>query len=102
MTVTHPHHPLCGQQVEIVRIRRGADPDLIVRLPDGLYAAVAMSLTDYAASSQHDPPPDPMHLLDFNGLRQIVQFIDRIRQERCYPSTDSKGEPCSSTDSGCD
>jgi hypothetical protein len=102
VTITHPHHPLCGQQVEVVRIRRGADPDLIVRLPDGLHAAIAMSLTDYAASPEHDPPPAPMHLLDFNGLRQIIQFIDRIRQEGRYPATDSEGEPCSSTDSGYD
>jgi hypothetical protein len=61
-----------------------------------------MSLTNYAASSEHDPLPAPMHLLDFNGLRQIVQFIDRIRREGRYPSTDSQGEPCSSTDSGYD
>src|SRR6266700_5225917 len=26
VTVTHPHHPLYGQQVEIIRVRRGADP----------------------------------------------------------------------------
>jgi hypothetical protein len=43
-----------------------------------------------------------MHLLDFNGLRQIVQFIDRIRQEGRYPSTDSEGKPCSSTNPGYD
>src|SRR5260221_3785475 len=26
VTVTHPHHPLYGQQVEIIRVRRGPDP----------------------------------------------------------------------------
>ena len=31
VTITHPHHPLRGQRVEVVRVRRGADPDLIVR-----------------------------------------------------------------------
>jgi hypothetical protein len=102
VTITHPHHPHCGQQVEIVRIRRGADPDLIVRLPDGLHAAVAMSLTDYAAPSDHDPPPAPIHLLDFNGLRQVVQLIDHIRQEGRYPAAECEGETCSSDDPGYD
>jgi hypothetical protein len=101
VTVTHPHHPLCGQQVEIVRIRRGADPDLIVRLPDGLHAAVAMSLTNYTAPSDYEPPPVPIHLLDFNGLRQVVQLIDHIHQEGRYPS-ECEGETCSSVDLGYD
>ena len=102
VTVTHSHHPLCGQQVEIVRIRRGADPDLIVRFPDGLHAAIAMSLTDYAVSSDQDPPPAPMHLLDFNGLRQMVQLVDHILQEERCSGLGSEGGPCSSTDLGYD
>jgi hypothetical protein len=102
VTITHPHHPLYGQQVEIVRIRRGTDPDFIIRLPDGLHAAIAMSLTDYAAPSDHDPPPAPMHLLDFNGLCQVVQLIDHIRQEGRYPAGDSEGRTCSFANSGYD
>ena len=31
VTITHPHHPLHGQTAEVIRIRRGVDPDLIVR-----------------------------------------------------------------------
>lgn len=85
-----------------MRIRRGADPDLIVRLPDGLHAAIAMSLTNYIASSDHDPPPVPMHLLDFNGLCQVVQLIDHIRQEGRYPAEDSEGRACSSAESDYD
>src|SRR5437588_105797 len=46
VTITHPHHPLSGQRCEVVRIRRGVDPDLIVRLRDGSHAAIAMSWTD--------------------------------------------------------
>jgi hypothetical protein len=102
VTITHPHHPLYGQQVEIVRIRRGVDPDLIVRFPDGLHAAVAMSLTDYAVSAEDDLSPVPIHLLDFNGLCQIVQFIDRIRQEKCDLATVSEGRPSSVANSDYD
>ena len=81
MTIIHPHHPLCSQQVEVIRIRRGADPDLIVRLPDGLHAAIAMSWTDYAASTDPDPPPVATHLLDIKGLHQAAQLIEQIRRE---------------------
>jgi hypothetical protein len=50
VTITHPLHPLRGQRVALVRIRRGvskASTDLIVRLPDGTHAAIAISSTDY-------------------------------------------------------
>lgn len=79
MTITHPHHPLCGQQVEVIRIRRGADPDLIVKLPNGLHAAIAMSWTSYAAPATLETPPPVTPLLDFNGLRQVAQIIEQIR-----------------------
>ena len=94
MTITHPFHPLCGQQVEVVRIRWGTDPDMIIRLPDGVHAAVAVDWTDYATSTDLDPPSVAPHLLDFDGLYQAVQLIDRIRQEVRHPATDDKDESC--------
>jgi hypothetical protein len=90
VTITHPFHPLRGQQVEIIRIRSGTDPNLIVRLPDGSHAAVAVDWTDYATSSDLEPLSVPPHLLDFDGLCQVVQFIDRIRQEGQYPASDGE------------
>src|SRR3954451_16054158 len=77
VTITHPHHPLRGQRVEIVRLRRGVDPDLIVRFPDGRHAAIALSGTDYLSPPEADSPPGPVHLLDLHGLRQILQVLDR-------------------------
>lgn len=73
--MTHPHHPLYSQRVQLVRFRRGRDPDLIVRLPDGYHGAIAASLTDYAgaapvASDAGEPP-----LLLLEGLWQIAQGI---------------------------
>ncbi len=80
MRITHPHHPLYQRHVEIIRIRRGTDPDLIVRLPDGTHAAVAMSLTDYTGST--DPLAiDSPALLALAGLRQLVQLIDQWGQK---------------------
>ncbi|MBV8310823.1 MAG: hypothetical protein JO344_10590, partial [Planctomycetaceae bacterium] len=81
VTITHPHHPLRGQRVEIVRLRRGQDPDLIVRLPDGRHAAIALSGTDYLTPLEDDLPRRPDHLLDLNGLRQILQLLDRIARD---------------------
>jgi Family of unknown function (DUF5372) len=88
VTITHPHHPLCGQQVPVVVIRRGANPAVIVRLPDGTHAAVALTSTSLAAEASAFPlavatPP----LLALNGLRQIVRFIDHLRQEGRLPSS---------------
>ena len=85
MTITHPFHPLRGQQVEVVHIRRGRDPDLIIRLPNGNHTAVAMSLTDYAPTPPIEPSSGPLPLLDLEGLHQVVKFIDRLRQEGRYP-----------------
>lgn len=93
MTITHPFHPLRDQQVEVITIRRGSDPDLIIRHPDGFHAVVAMSSTDYGLSPNSDPPYGPFHLLDVEGLRQAVPLIERLSQLECScePGDD---EPC--------
>ena len=91
MTITHPHHPLRGHRVQIVRIRRGADPDLIVRLPSGLHAAVAMSWTDYASLPALDAPSTTTHLLDIDGLRRAADLIVRLRQDG--PTSTTEGGP---------
>jgi hypothetical protein len=83
VTIIHPCHPLNGQQVEVVRVRRGSDPDLIVRLPDGRHAAVAMSLTSYVRSTDNEQLEARLHLLDLNGLRQIIAFLDTMQMDGC-------------------
>jgi hypothetical protein len=90
VTITHPHHPLRGQRVEIVRLRRGIDPDLIVRLSDGRHAAIALSGTDYLAPPEVDSTSPPTHLLDLNGLRQVLRFLDRS------PRAPRQGHPTTS------
>jgi hypothetical protein len=64
----------------VVRVRRGADPDLIVRLPDGRHAAIALSGTDYLAPPEADTPP-PKHLLELNGIRSVLQLLDRLSRD---------------------
>ena len=86
MIITHPHHPLRGQSLPVVCVRHGERPDVIVRLPDGSHAAVALSATDYAADSPAAPAPSTaLHLLDLQGLRQLAQRIDELRQQGRLP-----------------
>jgi hypothetical protein len=86
VTITHPHHPLSGQQLPVVCVRNGERPDVIVRLPDGSHAAVALSATDAAADAAAGVPPVvAAHLLDLHGLRQMAQFIDGLRRSGRFP-----------------
>jgi hypothetical protein len=88
VTITHPFHPWNGQQVKVIHIQRGADPDLLVQRPDGRHVLVAMSWTDYAGSSEKERCISPPPLLELDGLRQVVQFIEGMRREGRYPAPD--------------
>jgi len=72
--VTHPHHPLHGQRVQLIRVRRGPDPDLIIRMSDGYHGAIAASLTDYAGAPDPDLCVTEPPLLSIEGLWQIAQW----------------------------
>ena len=68
--------------MQLIRVRRGPDPDLIIRMPDGYHGAIAASLTDYAGTSQatsHDIDPP---LLCIEGLWKIVQVLEHQRQQQ--------------------
>ena len=77
--MTHPHHPLHGQQVQLIRVRRGADPDLIIRMPDGYHGAIAASLTDYGGLPNPEVSPSDPPLLSIEGLWQIAQWVMQQR-----------------------
>jgi hypothetical protein len=78
VTIAHPHHPLRGQRVEVVFVRRGADPDLVVRLPDGQHAAIAQSWTGEGTPPR--PADGPVPLLDAEGLRELARRVAQLRQ----------------------
>src|SRR5262249_39320423 len=87
VTITHPHHPLRGQQLLVVCVRHGEHPDVIVRLPDGNHAAVAVSATDYAAG---DAPPSPLPTHASvppapHGLRWMAQLLEGPPPQRRFP-----------------
>jgi Family of unknown function (DUF5372) len=80
--VTHPHHPLHNQQVTVIRVRRGPDPDLIIQFPDGFYGAISASWTDYAVGPDMMLSPDPPPLLDLLGLCQMAQLVEQLRNRQ--------------------
>jgi len=88
VTVTHPYHPLHGQRVQLIRVRRGPDPDLIIRLSDGYHGAIAASLTDY------NGPPDPdvstmdPPLLSIEGLWRIAQWVQQQHESQPQSGAD--------------
>ena len=85
VTVTHPHHPLSGQRVRLIRVRRGPEPDLIIRLPDGYHRAIAASLTDYGGPVDSNLPETPPPLLSIEGLWQIAQWVAQQREHQSSP-----------------
>ena len=70
-----------------MRLRQGTNPDLVVRLPDGTHAAIAMYLTDYAGAPALQMTPDAPHLLSLTGLRHVVQLLEVIRQDGRWPKS---------------
>jgi hypothetical protein len=77
--VTHPHHPLYGQQVEIIRVRRGPDPDLIIRHLDGYHGAIVASWTSYSSAGDALASEKPS-LLDLEGLCQLAQYVEQLEE----------------------
>jgi len=71
---------LCGQRVEVVHVRRGADPDLIVRLPDGRHAAIAQSWTTEPHRPAAERPAAATSLLAADGLRDLAALVARLRE----------------------
>ena len=49
-------------------------------LPDGRHAAIALSSTDYASPLESPPTMGAEHLLDLDGLRQVIKLLDRLAQ----------------------
>jgi hypothetical protein len=66
-------------------MRRGIDPDVIVRLPHGSHAAIAMSWTDYGEGLPQEHSDQALPLLDLQGLRQVAHLIEQLRQDGRLP-----------------
>lgn len=67
--------------MEIIRVRRGPDPDLIIRQIDGYHGAIAASWTTYAFTPDELVGEKPA-LLDLEGLLQVARLVEQLT-ERC-------------------
>ncbi len=81
VTIIHPCHPLYSQRMKVVGLYRSDELWITVQLPDGVHARIPAAWTDYGAPLEGDLPTAPRHLLDLEGLRQVIQVIDRIRRD---------------------
>ena len=68
--------------MEIIRVRRGPDPDLIIRQIDGYHGAIAASWTTYASISDELVGEKPA-LLDLEGLLQVARLVEQLAK-RCH------------------
>jgi hypothetical protein len=57
--------------------------------PDGRHTAIALSSTDYDSSPEIPPTRRAEHLLDLDGLRRVIQLLDRLAQADQAVSTSS-------------
>jgi hypothetical protein len=78
-------------------VRQGADPDFIIRYPDGTHAAIAMSSTNYAHDAMDKPSKAPSQLLDLQGLRQAAHLIEHFRQQAGSTTVDTSSDISSAT-----
>ncbi len=83
--MTHPYHPLYGQRVQLIRVRRGPDPDLIIRMSDDYHGAIAASLTDYAGPSELASDAAEPPLLAIEGLWRIAQWVSQQQRLHALP-----------------
>ena len=81
VTIIHPCHPLYSQRLKVVGLYRSDELWIIVQLPDSPHARIPAAWTDYGAPLEGDLPTAPRHLLDLDGLRQVIQVIDHIRRD---------------------
>ena len=96
--ITHRYHPWYGERLRLIRVCRGADPDLEVQVPNGLRLRVAMSCTDYATPQRTGYSSTPPHMLDLDGLRLAAALVERMREEGRYPVADGDGGSCAAED----
>lgn len=92
ITVTHPHHPLRGQQLELVRVLQGVDSKLFVRHPEGRCFRIPRDWTDFEDRQAAHPVAPPERLLDISGLREVTVIISSIQNESSSSQTDGEND----------
>ena len=81
VTITHPFHPLRGQQVQVLRVHPIRGLTFVILPPDGQAYTIPAEMTDYVAQSRDGAGI----LLDVGKLRQIRSLADTIVSKATAP-----------------
>ena len=79
VTVIQPEHPLCGQRCEVVQVNRAHSPGITIKAPDGMQITMPVGWTDYVDSPDSSLSSGASHLLDLEGLLNVVSIVARIK-----------------------
>lgn len=90
-TITHPFHPLRGQQFQVLNItkRFGREILIIKHLHEGT-KGVDRSWTDMANPDPYNLPDMPAPILSFQHLQQLVDRVQTISNKNKEEASDAK------------
>jgi hypothetical protein len=87
--VHYRHHPLYGQEVEVVRrSHRVGESNLIVRLPDDSWCAVPQWMFEESICAGLLDAPGP--LLSVSALRSLIRLLDSQREQGACSGHENK------------
>ena len=77
--ITHPFHPLRGQQFAVLKLRTVSGVELLsLRHPDLGSLSVARDWTDWAAPGTNPPDPHLALIIDADGLLTLSDLVDAL------------------------
>src|SRR3954471_18104084 len=89
--ITHPFHPLRGQQFAVLKLRTVSGVELLsLRPPDLGSLWVAPDCTDWAAPGMNPPAPHLALIIDADGLLTLSDLVDALSRNS-FESNDSSG-----------
>jgi hypothetical protein len=79
--ITHPFHPLRGQQFAVLKLRTVSGVELLsLRHPDLGSLSVARDWTDWAAPGTNPPAPHLALIIDADGLLTLSDLVDALNR----------------------
>lgn len=94
ITITHPHHPLSGQRIELLNVLRGPNSRLVVKMPDDSRALLPRDWTDYGCPAESCESVRVTHLLPVEGLRELIKIIDQTERETLKNESSATAGDC--------
>jgi hypothetical protein len=95
MTITHPFHPDCGKQFEVIAVQNcWGEPRVSYRTGNGLSRSVAISWTSLKASDMFlevSAGRSIVHPKDLRSLQQLVRSLGVVNSVEEEPKDDPRG-----------